>query len=291
MKLLKQLMVWVLCSALFVSASADAADTPASSSQGQAAQDANLTSKELDNLVAPIALYPDSLVAQVLAAATYPDQITAANDWLKANSKLKDQALMEAVDKQPWDPAVKALTQFPSVLGDMAKNLSWTSALGEASYFQQKDVMAAIQRLRKEAKSAGNLKSGEQIKVVQEDPQTIVIQPANPQVVYVPQYNPTVVYGTPYYPPAYTSADVAAAGIISFGVGMMVGDAISGGGCCGWGWGGGGWGCGWHGGTVVYNRNTYVSRSGVYGGGYRRGTYGGAYGGTRGRGLQPQRCK
>src|SRR5208282_6644118 len=106
MKFLQQFMVWVLCSALFVSTSASAAGTPASSAQGQAAQDANLTPKELDNLVAPIALYPDALVAQILAAATYPDQITAANDWLKANSNLKDQALMEAADKQGWDPGV-----------------------------------------------------------------------------------------------------------------------------------------------------------------------------------------
>ncbi len=180
MKFVKQFMVWVLCSALLITTSASAAGTPASTSQGQAAQDANLTPRELDNLVAPIALYPDALMAQILAAATYPDQITAANDWLKANSNLKDQALMEAADKQDWDPGVKALTQFPSVLDNMAKNLSWTSALGEASYYQQKDVMAAIQRLRKEAKSAGNLKSGEQIKVVQQDPQTIIIQPANP---------------------------------------------------------------------------------------------------------------
>jgi len=276
MKLLKQFMVWVLCSALFMSTTAGAAGAPASSSQGQAAQDANLTPKELDNLVAPIALYPDALVAQILAAATYPDQITAANDWLKSNSNLKDQALMQAADKQSWDPSVKALTQFPSVLENMVKNLSWTSALGEASYFQQKDVMAAIQRLRKQAKAAGNLKSGEQIKVVQQDPQTIIIQPVSPTVVYVPVYNPTVVYGVPYSPPGYSSADMAAAAVISFGVGMMIGAAISNNSCCGWGYGHGGWGCGWHGGTVVYQKNVYVSRSPVYGGSnYRRG-YGGA---------------
>jgi hypothetical protein len=157
----------------------------------------------------------------------------------------------------------------------MAMNLSWASALGEASYYQQKDVMAAIQRLRKEAKTAGNLKSGEQIKVVQQDPQTIIIQPANPQVVYVPVYNPTVVYGVPYSPPGYSSADLAATAIISFGVGMAVGAAVSGG-CCGWGWGYGGWGTSWHGGTVMYQRNVYVSHSAVYRGGYRGGYYGGA---------------
>ena len=265
MKLLKQSLAWALCTALFLSTTASATGAPT---------DADLTPKELDNLVAPIALYPDSLVAQILAAATHPDQITAANDWLIANSKLKDQALMEAVDKQAWDPGIKAITQFPSVLDNMAKNLSWTSALGEASFYQQKDVMAAIQRLRKEAKAAGNLKSGEQIKVVQQDPQTIIIQPANPQVVYVPVYNPAVVYGVPYSPPGYSSADLAATAIISFGVGMMVGAAINGG-CCGWGYSG--WGCGWHGGTVVYNRNVYVSHSAVYRGGYRGGYNGGGY--------------
>lgn len=281
---LKKSVVWALCFALFISTSPRAASQQNASTQGQATQkqaqgqpqDANLSAKELDNLVSPIALYPDALVAQVLAAATYPDQLTAASEWLKSNSSLKDQALMEAADKQSWDPSVKALTQFPSVLDNMAANLSWTSALGEASYYQQKDVVAAIQRLRKEAKSAGNLKSGEQIKVVQQDPQTIVIEPANPQVVYVPQYNPTVVYGVPYSPPGYSSADLALTGILSFGVGMAVGAAMSGG-CCGWGYSG--WGMGWHGGTVNYQRNVYVSRSGVYGGGYNRGA--GYYGGTR----------
>jgi hypothetical protein len=267
-------MVWMLCSALFISTSASAAGTAGSSSQGQAAQDASLTPKELDNLVAPIALYPDALVAQILAATTYPDQITAANDWLKSNSGLKDQTLMQAADQQPWDPSVKALTQFPSVIENLAKNLSWTSALGEASYYQQKDVMTAIQRLRKQAKSAGNLKSGEQIKVVQQDPQTIIIQPASPTVVYVPVYNPTVVYGVPYNPPGYSSADVAAAAIISFGVGMMVGAAVSNNSCCGWGWGYGGWGTSWRGGTVVYQKNVYVSRSAIYTSGYRGGYYG-----------------
>ena len=272
MKLLRQSMAWVLSWALLVSTAASAASPQTSSAQGQSTQDADLTPKELDNLVAPIALYPDALVAQILAAATYPDQITAANDWLMANSSLKDQALMEAADKQDWDPSVKALTQFPSVLDNMVKNLAWTSALGEASYYQQKDVMAAIQRLRKQAKTAGNLKSGEQIKVVQQDPQTIIIQPATPTVVYVPVYNPTVVYGVPYYPPGYSTSTLAATAIISFGIGMMIGASMNNS-CCRWGWGYGGWGCGWHGGTVVYHRSVYVSRSPVYRGGYRGGYY------------------
>ena len=163
MTLCKQSVAWMLCWALLVATSVSAAGAQSSTAQGQAAEDADLTSKELDDLVSPIALYPDALVRKILAAATYPDQITAASDWLTKNSGLKDQALMEAADKQDWDPSVKALTQFPSVLDNMVKNLAWTSAFGEASYYQQKDLMAAIQRLRKQAKSAGNLKSGQQI--------------------------------------------------------------------------------------------------------------------------------
>ena len=155
--------------------------------------------------MAPIALYPDSLVAQVLGAATFPDQVATANNWLQQNSNLTGPTLMQAVDGQPWDPSVKALTQFPSVLDNMAKNLSWTSALGEAYHTQAADVMSAVQFLRAKAQAAGNLKSGSQIVVVQQSPQTIVIQSANPQVVYVPVYNPAVVYGTPYVYPAYVA--------------------------------------------------------------------------------------
>ena len=218
--------------------------------------------------MAPIALYPDALVAQILGAATYPDQVSAANAWLHQNSGLKGDALLKAVDPQPWDPSVKALTEFPSVLDNMAQNLSWTSALGEAAYNQQGDVMAAVQRLRKQAKAAGNLKTTPQQVVVQQDPQTIVIQPANPQVVYVPTYNPTVVYGTPYSPPGYSTGAVVATGLISFGLGMAVGAAINNN-HYGWGWGGGGWGCNWHGGNTVYHNNAYVSRSNVYANGNR----------------------
>jgi hypothetical protein len=232
---------------------------------------APLIPEELDALVAPIALYPDNLVAQVLGAATFPDQVTDANSWLMQNSRLTGEPLLRAVDKQLWDPAVKALTQFPSVLNDLAKNLAWTSALGEAAATQQQDVMAAIQRMRAKAYAAGNLKSGSQIKVVQESPQTIIIQPANPQVVYVPTYNPTIIYGAPVVVPGYSSADMAAAAIISFGVGVAVGSLVHGG-CCGWGWGG--WGTNWRGNTIIYNRNVYVGNSywrGGYYGGYRPG--------------------
>ncbi len=233
------------------------------------AEYAPLTADELDALVAPIALYPDALVAQVLGAATFPYEVVSATLWMRDNSGLQGEALAKAVDQQSWDPAVKALTQFPSVLDDLSKNLAWTSALGEASATQQQDVMAAVQRMRAKALAAGNLKSGSEIKVEQPAPQTIVIQPANPQVVYVPVYSPTIVYGAPIVVPGYYYRGPSVA-VVSFGGGIVVGATIYGG-CCGWGWSY--WGTNWHSHTVIYNRNIYVGnsywRGGYYGGGYR----------------------
>jgi Protein of unknown function (DUF3300) len=238
----------------------------------QEAPQAALSASQIDELVSPVALYPDALVAQILAASTYPDQVVAANTWLQANSKLNAAELAKQADGQTWDPSVKALTQFPSVLSNMAQNLSWTSALGDAFYNQQADVMASVQHLRAEAKKAGNLKTTPQQTVTTENQggqQVIVIQPANPQVVYVPTYNPTVVYGTPYSPPGYSTAALVTTSIISFGAGLAIGAAMSG----GYGWGYNSWGCGWHGGGVTYNRNVYVSNSNVYRNG---GNYGGS---------------
>jgi hypothetical protein len=245
------------------------------------------TPDQLYQLVAPVALFPDNLLAQVLAASTYPDQVSAANQWLQQNAGLKGQSLMQTVDQQPWDASVKGLTQFPDVLNQMAGNLSWTSALGDAYYNIPQNVMNAVQVMRQRAYQAGNLKtspqqnvsvqneapgattapasSGQaQTTIVQPPPQTIVIQPAQPEVVYVPTYNPTVVYGAPVPAyPGYSTGEMVATGLISFGVGMAVGAAISGGGgCCGWGWNS--WGCGWHNNTVVYNRNVYVSNSNTF---------------------------
>jgi uncharacterized membrane protein YgcG len=256
---LRQCLAIVLVWGIVLSTSPASAATP--EPLPQEAPPAPLTASQIDPLVAPIALYPDALVAQVLAAATYPNEVADADQWLQANSNLQGTALVDAVNQQPWDPSVQALTQFPSVLDNMANNLSWTSALGEAFYNQQADVMAAVQRLRQQAYAAGNLKSTSQVTVVQQAPQTIVIEPANPQVVYVPVYNPTVVYGTPYYPPGYSTGALVATSLISFGVGIAVGAAMSSH-CCAWGWNN--WNCGWRGGTVVYNRNTYVSRSNVF---------------------------
>jgi hypothetical protein len=216
----------------------------------------------LQQLVAPIALYPDALVAQILGAATFPDQVTAANSWLLQNKNLTGTALTQAVDKQQWDPSVKALTQFPSVLDNLAENLSWTSSLGEAYYMQAADVMSAVQTLRSKAKAAGNLKSGSQITVVQQAPQVIVIQPANPQIVYVPTYNPMVVYGTPYVTPGYSTAAVVTTAVVAFGVGIAIGAAMSN------SWGYSYWNCNWHGGAVVYRSNVYYGNSAWKGGYY-----------------------
>jgi hypothetical protein len=229
---------------------------------------------ELDALVAPIALYPDSLVAQILAVATFPDQVAVADYWMQQNQRLKGTSLMEAVNKQSWDASVKALTQFPSVLTNLAKNLTWTSSLGEAYHNQAPEVMAAVQTLRAKAKAAGTLQSTPQLTVVQQSPQTIVIQPANPQIVYVPEYNPAVIYGTPYVTPGYTAADVAAAGVIGFGAGIALG-ALAGGGCCGWGYSS--WNCNWDGGAVVYNHNNFYGNT-AWHGGYYNGGYHDSYG-------------
>jgi hypothetical protein len=286
MVLLKQLLAFVLTWGMLIVTSPIGSEAWASVAihspvfAMQEAAQASLSATQIDELVSPIALYPDALVAQIVAASTYPDQVVAANSWLQANSKLNSAELMKQVDGQSWDPSVKALTQFPSVLNNMATNLSWTSALGDAAYNQQAAVMASVQRLRKQAKDAGNLKSTSQQTVkteTQQGQQIIVVQPTNPQVVYVPVYNPTVIYGTPYYPPGYSTSAMVTTAVISFGVGMAIGAAISG----GWGWNS--WGCGWHGGTVVYNRNVYVSRSNIYhNGGYygnrpRPTPYGGSY--------------
>jgi hypothetical protein len=245
------------------------ASTPAADS-GNPTEAAPMGATELQSLVAPIALYPDALVAQILTGSTFPDQVAIADYWVQQNKSLTGSALMQAVDKQSWDPSVKALTEFPSVLENMAKNLSWTSSLGEAYHNQQAEVMTAVQTLRAQAKAKGNLNSGPQVTVVQQSPQVIVIQPANPQIVYVPQYNPTVVYGTPYVTPGYSAGDAAAAGIIGFGAGIAVGAMMSGGGgCCSWGYSS--WNCGWHGTAVVYHGGSYYGNSAWHGGYYNGG--------------------
>ena len=273
-KWMKQTMSMVVCSTLIIAGAptellqAQDASQPAPASAQPAV--APLTSSQLDALVAPIALYPDALVAQVLAAASYADEVAFADLWLAQNQNLQGAALTQAVNQQSWDPSVKALTQFPSVLHNLAKNLSWTSSLGQAFENQQSDVMAAVQVMRAKAEAAGTLQSSSQIKVVQQSPQTIIIEPASSNVVYVPQYNPAVVYGAPLFVPAYTPPVAVAAGV-SFGAGVAIGAAIGGGGGFvaggfGGGWGFGAWGMNWGGGgggTINYNNNTYITRNNI----------------------------
>ncbi len=157
--------------------------------------------EDLNQLVAPIALYPDRLVAQILAAATYPTEVVEADRWMQQHKDLKGDALAKAVDPQPWDPSVKALTQFPQVLDMMDKNLSWTSALGQAYADASEPVMDAVQVMRHRAQQAGNLGSNTQETVQAQGP-TIVIEPADPAIVYLPVFDPWLVYGAPlaFYP-------------------------------------------------------------------------------------------
>lgn len=270
------------------------------------------TADQLYQMVAPIALYPDKLVAQVLAAATYPAQVADADRWLRQNPGLQAGPLADAADRQAWDPSVKSLTAFGSVLDQLASNLPWTTALGEAYYHDPIDVMNAIQAMRQRASRAGRLKSTPQLKVasgnasieatpdsnlpgvpsgpavVAPPAQYITIAPAQPDTVYVPAYDPERIYGEPvrvypdyvyappqpvYSAPRYGNAQVATAGALTFGLGVVVGSALE---RHDWGWHA--WGMNWgdrrpppgrDGGdahrhaqpAVVYNRTTYVSHS------------------------------
>jgi hypothetical protein len=243
-----------------------------------ASQDASLSPADLDSLVAPLALYPDSLVAQVLAAATYPLEIVEADRWVKTNSGLKGQALLKAAEKQNWEPAVQALVVFPQVLQQLDTNLPWTTALGNAFLAQEADVMSAIQRMRQKAVASGKLQSNAQQKVETQQADgapVIVIQPANPDVIYVPSYDPTVVYGpAPVYAPypaySYPTGGYLGASFISFGLGVAVGSIFN-------GWNGGwGWGCNWGRHSSVFVNNTFINRYGFHGGGVYAGRYGNA---------------
>ena len=233
---------------------------------GQPAGPPAFQQAELDQILAPIALYPDSLLAQIFMASTYPLEVVQADRWAKQNKSLKGEALTAALEQQPWDPSVKSLVNFSQVLGMMSEKLDWTQKLGDAFLAQQKDVMDSVQRLRRQAMEAGSLKTTPEQQVIVEK-ETIVIQAASPQVVYVPTYNPTVVYGTwayPSYPPAYYYPPGYAAGtaLLSFGAGMAVGAA--------WGYA---WGnCNWNGGDVDVdvNRNTNINNN-INRGNYQRG--------------------
>jgi len=217
------------------------------------AQDSGATKKfkqeELDQLVAPIALYSDSLLGQVLIASTYPLEIVQADRWARANKSLKGDPLTAALEKQDWDPSVKSLVNFPQVLSMMSEKLDWTQRLGDAFLAQQKDVMETIQKLRFKANEAGNLKTTQEQKVVVQE-KVIVIESPSPEVIYVPSYNPVYVYGPwpyPAYPPypVYPAGYVAATAAVSFAAGVAVGAA--------WGYA---WSnCNWNHGDVNINVN------------------------------------
>jgi hypothetical protein len=241
------------------------AQTQANSSTGSQGQ--FMTAEHLDSLLAPIALYPDSLLAQVLAASTYPLQIVTAERWVKQNSNFKEKELVQAAGKQPWDPSIQALVAFPTVLQMLDQNLDWTTALGNAFLAQQVDVMAAVQRMRAKAQDSGKLESNAQQQVqnttVDGQP-TIVVQSADPQVIYVPTYESASVYGPApeYYPyPSmyYPTGAAVAAGVVSFGLGIAVGAIFNG--CCGGGWGWG-WGCNWGARPSLYVNNNFFAHNG-----------------------------
>jgi uncharacterized membrane protein YgcG len=241
-----------------------------------------LSPEELGQMVAPIALYPDALVAQVLAASTYPTQIVEADRWVQSQGNMPPEQLGAAANQQSWDPSVKALVAFPSVLAQMDKNIQWTTDLGNAYYNQPDDVMAAVQSMRARAQSAGNLHDTPQ-QVVSNDAGNIVIAPANPQVVYVPVYNPWGVYGGPvvvypgyyYGPPAgvYFGTGLA----IGFGIGIGIGIWSH------WGWGWHSWHPDWNHRAIYYGGNRYYTRSvTVYNRGYNRPGSPHGYPGSRG---------
>ena len=213
--------------------------------------------EELDQMLAPIALYPDSLLAQILVASTYPLEVVEADRWVKRNKNLKGDPFNDALDKTNWDLSVKALAPFPDVLSMMSEKLDWTQKLGDAFLAQQAEVMDTIQKLRGKARAQGNLQDTKEQKVIVQG-DAIEIQPANPTVVYVPTYNPTVVYGSwwyPSYPPTYYNpvGATVAAGVFGFAAGVAVGAA--------WNSGWGSWNWGGHDVDVNVNRNVNINRN------------------------------
>jgi hypothetical protein len=219
---------------------ASPAPTPAAPPEPEATK---IPPEQLDSLVAPIALYPDPLLAQVLVASTYPLELVQLHQWLTKHPELKDQALADEAAKQRWDPSIQSMAATPEVAKRLAEDIQWTADLGNAFLAQQSDVMDAVQRMRKKAKDNGALESNEQQRVETkqvEGSEVIIVESSNPDVIYVPSYSPVVVYGPPVYPypPIYYPAYPPGAAFVSFSFGVMWGAAFWGGSCCGCGWGG-----------------------------------------------------
>jgi Protein of unknown function (DUF3300) len=227
-------------------------DPQATSAPAQQTQEVpKIPNDQLDSLVAPIALYPDPLLSQVLVASTYPLEVIQLQQWLHMKGQYMDETLRVAeVQKQDWDPSIQAMVLLPETVKQLSANIKWTQDLGNAFLAQQGDVMDAVQRMRTKAMDAGKLKSNEQMKVETKEVEgkdIVVIEQSSPEVIYVPTYDPAIIWGTagyypypPIYYPPYS-------GLIAFGVGIAIGIA--------WGGGGWGWGFGWGNNDININRN------------------------------------
>ncbi len=239
------------------------------------APDQTLTAQQLNDLVAPIALYPDPLVSQILVASTYPLELVEAGQWLDRNPGLSGTALVQGAEDQDWDPSVQALVVFPDLVKRLNQDITWTNNLGNAFLNQQADVMDAVQRMRLSAQQAGKLASNQQQTVTttyDSGPPVVAIQPASPQVIYVPYYDPVSIWGPSYYypyarwyyPPYYGGS------YFSFGIGINIGGYFG----AGWGgWGGWGWSPGWGNRTIIVN-NTFIQRNNFNRFGYTGGANG-----------------
>ncbi|WP_238481041.1 DUF3300 domain-containing protein [Dyella telluris] len=264
------LVPFVLSGTAHAQASQAQAQASQANAQPQGQSQKIYNNQQLDQMLAPVALYPDSLLSQIFMATTYPSDVAEAAAWSAANPKAQGDDAIKQINTKPWDPSVQSLVAFPQVLAQMKQHPDWVQNMGDAFLAQPDDVMASVQRLRNQAKAAGNLSSTSQQKVVEKTaPQQsggtatyIQIEPADPQVVYVPQYNPTVVYGTwpyPAYPPTYWPppygyygyypGQALAAGL-AFGAGIAITGAL---------WGN----CNWGGGDVDINVNRYNSVNNV----------------------------
>ena len=274
----------VLLSVSMGTAIAQDQDAPSAPPQGIGSQNPGeappssyqpLSVEQLDQLVAPISLYPDSLVAQILVASTYPQQVVAAEQFVSQNSGVAPSQLGQTADAQPWDPSVKGLVAFPQVLHDLNRNVSWTTQLGNAYYNEPQDVLGAVQGMRQRAYASGTLGPSSQLAVTY-TPGNIVIAPVNPDVVYVPYYNPWTAYGPPLA--VYPNFAWAPPAGVSIGVGIGFGAGVGVGAFAGFGWGFHAWAPNWGGGGIVFNHNTYISSSTTV---YNHGHPGGLNGGPR----------
>jgi hypothetical protein len=248
----------VVCAFLLVAPTPYSLAEPLPMNQAATTQDQPLLSSgQLESLVAPIALYADPILGQVLVASTYPLEIVHAAQWLDQNASLSGKALADAAAKQPWEASVQALIMLPDLLKRLSTDIRWTSDLGDAFLAQQEGVMQAIQSMRRKAQEKGVLQSNSQqtVSTTMDNGQSyIMIEPAQTQVVYVPQYDPAAIWGPSSYP--YPAIAYPPAGhLLSFGAGFALA-AIWGGG----GWGSWGWGCGWGRNNVVINNN-FITRN------------------------------